>query len=143
MGALALSGRRPDVGVRELVAFDSNGSPVDFASIGKAIAEIQLGGMTAAFAEISIGVACNSSLGFGHGLNDDVRLFDQIVEPPAGHGIRLASMMTAAPTKLAADTRRMTLFSIACAQVGLVARDSDYRRLVRQSAFVIGPAGWL
>ena len=43
--------------------------------------------MTAAFAEISIVVACNSSLGFGHGLNDDVRLFDQIVEPPAGHGI--------------------------------------------------------
>ena len=68
---------------------NSNGSPVNFASAyAKQSPKFrQLGRMAAAFAEIAIGVACNSSLGFGHGLNDDLRLFDQVVEPPAGHGV--------------------------------------------------------
>jgi hypothetical protein len=42
--------------------------------MGKAIAETQLGRMAAAFAEIAVGVPCGSSLGFGYGLNDDLRL---------------------------------------------------------------------
>ena len=43
--------------------------------------------MAAAFAEIAIGVPCNSSLGFGHRLNNDLRLFNKVIEPPARDGI--------------------------------------------------------
>src|SRR5215469_1918566 len=85
---IALSGRRSDVGVREIVAFEQQRFTCELGERrGKAIAEIQLGRMAAAFAEIAIGLPCNSSLGFGYGLNDDLRLFDQVVEPPAGDGV--------------------------------------------------------
>jgi hypothetical protein len=74
--------------VREIVTFEQQRFTCELCKrIGKAIAEIQLGRMAAAFAEIAIGLPCNSSLGFGHGLNDDLRLFDQVVEPAAGHGV--------------------------------------------------------
>ena len=84
----ALSDRRSDVGVREIVPFKQQRFTCELCErVGKAIAEVQLGGMAAAFAEIAIGLACNSSLGFGYGLNDDLRLFDQVVEAPAGDGV--------------------------------------------------------
>ena len=84
----ALSGRRSNVGVGEIVAFKQQRFTCELCErIGKAIAEIQPGRMAAAFAEIAIGLPCNSSLGFGYGLNDDLRLFDQVVEPPAGDGV--------------------------------------------------------
>jgi hypothetical protein len=74
--------------VGEIVALEQQRFTCELCKrIGKAIVEIQLGRMAAPFAEIAIGVACNSSLGFGHGLNDDVRRFDQVVEPPARHGV--------------------------------------------------------
>ena len=38
--------------------------------IGKAIAEVHLRSMAAAFAEIAIGVPCDSRLEFGQGLNN-------------------------------------------------------------------------
>jgi hypothetical protein len=79
---------RSDVGVREIVAFEQQRFTCELRErIGKAIAEIQLGRMAAAFTEITIGLTCNSSLGFGYGLNDDLRLFDQVVESPAGDGV--------------------------------------------------------
>jgi hypothetical protein len=70
--------------------------------------------MATAFAEIAVGLSRNSSLGFGYRLNDDLRLSDEVVEAAAGD--RLASMMSAVSTKLAADTRRIALLSIADAQ---------------------------
>ena len=74
--------------MREIVTFKQQRFTCELCErIGKAIAEIQLGGMAAAFTEIAIGLTCNSSLGFGYGLNDDLRLFDQVVEPPAGDGV--------------------------------------------------------
>ena len=74
--------------MREIVTFKQQRFTCELCErIGKAIAEIQLGRMAAAFTEITIGLTCNSSLGFGYGLNDDLRLFDQVVEPPAGDGV--------------------------------------------------------
>ena len=91
--ALALSGRRPDVGVGEFVAFEQQRFTCGLCKrIGKAIAEVQLRSMAAAFAEIAIGVPCDSSLEFGHGLNDDLRLFEsarRTAGSPRGHGSRL------------------------------------------------------
>jgi hypothetical protein len=40
--------------------------------------------MAAALAEIAIGLPCNSSLGFGHRFNNDLRLFDEVIEAPTG-----------------------------------------------------------
>ena len=81
----ALGDRRSNVGLREIVTFKQQRFTCELCErIGKAISEVQLGGMAAAFTEIAIGLTCNSSLGFGYGLNDDSRLFDQVVEPPAG-----------------------------------------------------------
>ena len=60
--------------------------------IGEAIAQVELRRMAAAFAEIAIGVPCDSSLEFGHGLNDDLRLFEsarRTAGSPRGHGSRL------------------------------------------------------
>jgi len=75
---------RSDVGVREIVAFEQQRFTCELCKrIGKAMAEVQLGRMAAAFAEIAIGVPCDSSLEFGHGLNDDLR------GSPRGHGSRL------------------------------------------------------
>ena len=83
-----INGCRFDVGVCEMVAFEQQRFSCELGErIGKAIAEIQLGRMATGFAEIAIGVPCNSSLRFGHGLNADLRLFDQVVEAPAGDGI--------------------------------------------------------
>jgi hypothetical protein len=80
--------RRSDVGVREIVAYEQQRFTCELCErVRKAIAEIELGRMAAAFAEIAIGIPCNSSLEFGHRLNDDLRLFDQVVEPPTGHGV--------------------------------------------------------
>jgi len=73
--------------------------------------------MATAFAKIAASFPRNPSLGFGHRLNDNLRLMEEFVETPAGDGIkRLASMMTAASTKFAADVRRTKPFSIARAQ---------------------------
>jgi hypothetical protein len=79
-------GRRFDVGVRE-----KRFACELWERIGQAIAEIQFGRMTAAFAEIAIGLPCNSSLGFRHGFNSDLRLFDQVIDPRLAmdHGSRL------------------------------------------------------
>src|SRR5262245_37386797 len=96
----ALSDRRSNVGVREIVTFKQQRFTCELCErIGKAIADIQLGGMAAAFTEIAIGLTCNSSLGFGYGLNDDfcaslIRSSNRRLAT----GSRLASMMTAAST---------------------------------------------
>jgi hypothetical protein len=71
--------------VREIVTFEQQRFTCELCKrIGKAIAEIQLGRMAAAFAEIAIGLPCNSSLGFGHRFNNDLRLFDEVIEASAG-----------------------------------------------------------
>ena len=48
--------RRSDVGVRQIVAYEQQADCEICERVGKAIAEIQLGRMAAAFAEIAIGV---------------------------------------------------------------------------------------
>ena len=59
--------RRSDVGVREIVAYKQQRFTCELCErVRKAIAEIELGRMAAAFAEIAIGIPCNSSLEFGH-----------------------------------------------------------------------------
>lgn len=77
-----------DIGVREIVALKEKRFTRDLCKrISKAIAEIQRRRMAAAFAEIAIGLSCNSSLGFGDWLDNHLRLFDQIIETTAGNGI--------------------------------------------------------
>jgi hypothetical protein len=55
--------------------------------IRKAITEIQLRLMATAFAKIAISFPRNPSLGFGHRLNDNLRLMDELIKTPAGNGI--------------------------------------------------------
>jgi hypothetical protein len=50
--------------------------------VGKTIAKIQLSGMSAAFSKITIGLARNSRLNFGHWLNDYLCFLDKIVKTP-------------------------------------------------------------
>ena len=103
MRALALSARRPDVGVRELVAFEQQRFTCGLCKrIGKAIAEIQLGGMTAAFAEISIASRAIRAWGSVTGSMMMCASLIRSSNRRLATGARLASMMTAASTKLAA-----------------------------------------
>ena len=77
-----------DIGLLEIVAFEQQRLTRDLCKrIGKAIAEIQLRLMPTAFAKIAISFPRNSSLGFGHRLNDNLRLQDERIEMPAGDGI--------------------------------------------------------
>jgi hypothetical protein len=55
--------------------------------VSKTIAEVQFGGISAAFSKIAIGLARNSRLGLGHRLDDDLCLPDKIVKTPASDGV--------------------------------------------------------
>jgi hypothetical protein len=55
--------------------------------IGKAVAEIQFGRMSAAFTEITISLARKSRLSLGDRFNKDPCFCDKIVEAPAGNRI--------------------------------------------------------
>ncbi|MCK1434973.1 hypothetical protein [Bradyrhizobium sp. 15] len=89
------------------ITFEQQGLASRLGERGKAVAEIQLGGMAAVFAEIAIGLARNFGLGFGHRLNRNLRFLDRFIEHRLAIGFRLASITTAASTKFAADMRRI------------------------------------
>src|SRR5262249_43956665 len=84
--------------------------------IGKAIAEIQLCRMAAAFAEIAISLSRNSRLRFSDRLDNHLRLFDQVIEAPAGNGIAACVDDERGFDEIGAETRRSALLSIARAQ---------------------------
>jgi hypothetical protein len=91
--------------VREIVAFEQQRFTCKLCErIGKAIAKIQLGRMAAAITEIAIGLPCNSSLRFGS-VTGSMMICASLINSSnrrLATGSRLASMMTAASTKLAA-----------------------------------------
>lgn len=74
--------------MNEIIALEEQrltGRPCE--RVGKTIAKIQFGGMSATFSEIAIRLTCNSRVNFCHGLNDDLCLLDEIIEPTASDGI--------------------------------------------------------
>src|ERR1700730_951814 len=77
-----------DVGVDEVIAFEEQRFTACFCKrVSKAVAEIQFGGMSAAFAEITIGFTRNSRLGLGDGFDSDTRFLDKLIEAPTGDRI--------------------------------------------------------
>ena len=46
--------------------------------------------MTAALAEVAVGLACDARLGRGHGLDDDAGCVEQLVDEPAGDRVAAA-----------------------------------------------------
>lgn len=83
--------RRHDVCVPKIRTFEQQRFAADFCKrIGEAIAEIQLCRMSAAFAEISICVPGEPCLNFGDRLDEDLCLFEKVIEAPACDGITAA-----------------------------------------------------
>src|SRR5260370_4906042 len=80
--------RRDNACVIESVALEEQGftgRPCE--RVSETIAEIQFGGMSAAFSEIAIGLARNPRLSLSHWLDDDLCLPDKIIKTPASDGI--------------------------------------------------------
>ena len=75
--------------MREIVAFEQQRFACELCErIGEAVAEIQLGWMAAAFAEIAIG-PCNSSLRFGQGSMMICLIRSSNLRLAMGRGLRL------------------------------------------------------
>ena len=74
----------------EVIAFPQQRLPcVERQRIGKAIAEIQSGAVTAPLPEVCVGLASQTGLEFGHRLNDELPFRKQPVESSADYRIAL------------------------------------------------------
>ena len=119
----------------EIVAFEEQrftGRPCE--RVGKTIAEIQFGGMSAAFSEVAIGLARNPRLNLSHWLDDDLCLPDKIVKTPASDGV--ATPVNYEGGFYEVGRREATVdvpFNRDCADIGVgfVTKNGDQRGRVR------------
>jgi hypothetical protein len=123
-----------DIGVDEVIALEEQRLTGSFCErVSEAVAEIQFGGMSAAFTEITIGLARNSRLSFGDGFNNDACFFDKIIEASAGNRIAASVDHQRGFNEVGGGhaTYRVSLDrERAISRFGFVAKDCDKRRRV-------------
>ena len=109
----------------EVVAFPEQRLPcVERQRIGKAIAEIQTGAVTASLPEVCVGLASQTRLVFGHRLNDALPFRKQLVE-------------TSTDDRIALDIQNNPALEIACrgesSHIGIGDRVGVDRRVILDS----------
>ena len=106
----------------EVIAFPEQRLPgVESQRIGKAIAKIQSGAVTASLTEVCVGLASQTRLLFGHRLNDELPFHKQLVE-------------SSTDDRIAMDLQNNRALEIACrrepSNVGIGDRVGVNRRVV-------------
>jgi hypothetical protein len=88
VAAGSANSERPWIRVPEVVVRKQNWFPRRLGQgVGEAVPEIQLGRMSAALTEITVGLASNARLGFVNRLDDKLCLPEEIVKPSARNRI--------------------------------------------------------